>query len=92
MPRSFSRYRDLRRRKIVENRTQLKHLIEKYGFPAGVMFAPNSRAWDDAEIELWLASRPIAGAADAAKPPLRGRAKAQRERARAKAEEASATP
>jgi hypothetical protein len=91
MPRSFSRYRDLKARKIVENRTQLKHLIEKYGFPSGVMLGPNTRAWPDDELELWLSARPVAGAADVAKP-LRGRAKAQRERARAKAEETSATP
>jgi hypothetical protein len=90
MPRSFSRYRDLKARKIVENRTQLKHLIEKYGFPRGVMLTPGARAWLDDEVELWLSSRPVAGGGDVAQP-LRGRAKTQRERARAKAEEASAT-
>jgi hypothetical protein len=91
MPSSFSRYRDFKARKIVENRTQLKHLIEKYGFPRGVMLTPATRAWADDELDAWLASRPVAGGGDVAQP-LRGRAKTQRERARARAEEASATP
>jgi hypothetical protein len=77
------RFRDLKERQIVDSWPQLGNLIEKQGFPRGRMLSANVRAWDEEnEIEPWLASRPIAGAAP------RGAAKAGKGRPR-KAEAAA---
>jgi hypothetical protein len=55
---TFARFPDLKRRGIVNNRVQLARLIKIYGFPAGIKLGPNSRAWDEEEVDAWLSSRP----------------------------------
>jgi hypothetical protein len=58
MPR-WLRFKDLQARGLVKSRPQLKNLQEKFGFPAGRLIGPNTRAWDlQAEVEPWEASRP----------------------------------
>jgi predicted DNA-binding transcriptional regulator AlpA len=52
------RFRDLKARGIVRNYPTLKRWQEKQGFPRGVLLGENTRAWREAEIEAWLASRP----------------------------------
>ena len=80
------RFRDLKERRIVNSWPQLRHLIEKHGFPPGRMFGPNTRAWDEeTEIEPWLENRPTAG------PPRRGAAKVGKGRPRKAASEAVAS-
>jgi predicted DNA-binding transcriptional regulator AlpA len=70
------RFRDLQTRGIASSWAQLRNLVAKYGFPAGFMLAPNSRAWFETEVLDWLANRPTAG------PEPRGAAKAGRGRPR----------
>jgi predicted DNA-binding transcriptional regulator AlpA len=53
------RYRDLKERGIVNNRTTLKNWIRDRGFPPGQLTGPNSRTWGENEIEDYLASRPV---------------------------------
>jgi predicted DNA-binding transcriptional regulator AlpA len=71
------RFRDLQARGIATSWTQLKRLIQEYGFPPGRMLSPNVRVWDEEEeVDPWLASRPVEG------PEPRGAAKAKRDRKR----------
>ncbi len=53
----FLRFPDLKARGIVNNWMTLRRWIEREGFPAGVKLGPNTRAWDAAEVETWIASR-----------------------------------
>jgi predicted DNA-binding transcriptional regulator AlpA len=54
------RYPDLVAKGIVNSRMTLKRLIDTRGFPAGVLITPNARAWDEASVDAWIASRPAA--------------------------------
>jgi predicted DNA-binding transcriptional regulator AlpA len=54
------RYADLERLGIVSNRVTLKNWIRDRGFPLGQLTGPNSRTWDEAEVQEWLDSRPTA--------------------------------
>ena len=53
----YLRYADLVERQIVSNRQTLHRWIRDYGFPAGVLLGPNSRAWDADLVDAWCASR-----------------------------------
>lgn len=53
----YLRYADLVERQIVNNRTTLARWIKDYGFPAGKLLGPNTRAWPDDQIEAWLDAR-----------------------------------
>jgi hypothetical protein len=75
----YLRYADLKARGIVNNRANLGNWIKKYGFPPGQMIGPNTRAWTEAEVEVWLAARPTAKKAWTPKRPC----KADRAEARA---------
>jgi hypothetical protein len=55
---SLLRYADLKARKIIRNRPQLKRLQDLHGFPRGRMFSPNTRTWTEEEIAAWYATRP----------------------------------
>ena len=61
MTTKYLRYGDLVERQIVNNRTTLSRWIRDYGFPAGVLLGPNSRAWPDDQVEAWLEARALAG-------------------------------
>jgi hypothetical protein len=53
------RFRDLKARGIVNNRTTLQNWIRKLGFPPGQLTGPNTRTWDeDTEVNPWIAGRP----------------------------------
>ena len=77
--RNLLRFSDLRERGIVKNRAQLKEMVEKYGFSAGFMLGPNSRAWFEDEVYAYLEALP---SALEAKPPLRGAVRARTEAAK----------
>jgi hypothetical protein len=54
------RYVDLLEAGIVNNRVTLKNWIRDRDFPPGQLTGPNSRTWDEAEVQRWLDSRPTA--------------------------------
>lgn len=54
----YLKFRDLKARGLVNNWVTLKNRIAKFGFPPGRLIGPNTRAWTEAEIEAWIASRP----------------------------------
>jgi hypothetical protein len=55
------RFADLKARGIISNGMTLKRWIDHEGFPPGIRLGPNSRAWDEAKVAEWLASRPSGG-------------------------------
>lgn len=57
---TYVRFEELRRRGIVPNRVTLGNWIRECGFPPGQLLGPNTRAWREDEVEIWLASRPTA--------------------------------
>jgi hypothetical protein len=77
LPHQLYRFNDLKQRRIVESRAQLKKMVERDGFPPGFILTPQIRAWRADEIEQWLASRPTE------QIEARGRAKALKENGRA---------
>lgn len=54
------RYNDLVEMGIVASRMTLWRLIREHGFPEGILITPNARAWDLADVNLWISSRPAA--------------------------------
>jgi len=70
-PLQFLRFADLRERKIVENYPQLRLMIDRYGFPEGVLLSPNRRGWRISEIEQWLSQRPTQSSAYKPQPGQR---------------------
>jgi predicted DNA-binding transcriptional regulator AlpA len=56
----FVRYKDLVAAGIVDSYRQLYNLINDRGFPPGMLLSPNVRAWNVADIEAWLSTRPTA--------------------------------
>jgi predicted DNA-binding transcriptional regulator AlpA len=58
------RFPDLVDRGIVNSRMTLKRLIDNQNFPAGILITPNSRAWDEAAVDEWIAARPTARKTD----------------------------
>jgi predicted DNA-binding transcriptional regulator AlpA len=52
------RYSDLVALGIVANRVTLSAWIKKRGFPPGQLTGPNTRTWDEAEVQAWLDRRP----------------------------------
>jgi len=53
------RFNDLVAKGVVNSRMTLKRLIDNQGFPPGVLITPNSRAWNEAEVDAWIAARPV---------------------------------
>ena len=53
------RYNDLVAKGVVNSRMTLKRLIDTQGFPTGRLITPNSRAWDEEDVDAWIAERPI---------------------------------
>ncbi len=60
MERQYWRFNDLKAREIVRNRTTLARWIKKYGFPAGVLLGPHTRAWPVDQVKAWLDAREAA--------------------------------
>jgi hypothetical protein len=57
--RTYLRYSDLKNRGLVKNRTQLKNMIDNYGFPPGRLLSPNVRAWTDEEVDNYVDNCPV---------------------------------
>jgi predicted DNA-binding transcriptional regulator AlpA len=53
------RFRDLKKRGLVDSWPQLKNLIDNCNFPPGRLISPQVRTWDEQEIADWYASRPV---------------------------------
>ena len=70
------RYNDLVARGVVNSRMTLKRLIDSQDFPPGVLITPNARAWDEAAVDAWVASRPAARKASIRKPVAQSSAQA----------------
>jgi hypothetical protein len=78
---SFS---DLKQAGIVNDWSALKRLVDREGFPPGILLSRNRRVWPETAIIEWLAARPqYVGPAI-----LRGAAKVNAERAQQKRERA----
>jgi Prophage CP4-57 regulatory protein (AlpA) len=71
------RFADLRARGVIASWPMLRRRVERDGFPPGFKLGENTRAWDEAEVEAWIRSRP------ATKQPPRGAAKARQARRKA---------
>jgi predicted DNA-binding transcriptional regulator AlpA len=54
------RFADLVALGVVNNRATLANWTRDRGFPRGQLTGPNSRTWDEAEVQAWLDSRPTA--------------------------------
>jgi predicted DNA-binding transcriptional regulator AlpA len=54
------RYTDLVAKGVVNSRMTLKRLIDNQDFPPGILVTPNSRAWDEGEVDAWIGARPAA--------------------------------
>jgi predicted DNA-binding transcriptional regulator AlpA len=54
------RYKDLVATGICDSYRQLYNMIDNDGFPPGMLLSPNVRAWNVADIEEWLSTRPTA--------------------------------
>jgi len=55
---AFVRFSDIKAANIATSWEQLYRLIDKEGFPPGVMLSPNIRAWPIADVRSWLKHRP----------------------------------
>ena len=55
MSRKYLRYADLVECRIVNNRTTLARWIKDYGFPAGKLLGPNTRAWEESKVYEFIA-------------------------------------
>ena len=66
-------FTDLLNLNIIQNRVTLNNWVRLRGFPRGTLVGPNTRLWDEAEVEAWLASRPKAPKPAPPKPERRGR-------------------
>jgi predicted DNA-binding transcriptional regulator AlpA len=56
----FYRFPDLVAAGLVASRTSLLRLIDKQGFPPGIMTGRNTRVWRVNDIEEWIATRSTA--------------------------------
>jgi predicted DNA-binding transcriptional regulator AlpA len=54
------RYNDLVEKGVVNSRMTLKRLIDSHGFPPGKLITPNARAWEEVEVDAWIANWPVA--------------------------------
>ena len=68
VPVNYLRFADLKARGVVRNWTTLARLVREQGFPAGTRVGAQTRAWEEAEVEAWLASRRIASPAGPPRP------------------------
>jgi predicted DNA-binding transcriptional regulator AlpA len=60
------KFKDLKERQIVNSRMTLARWMQSQGFPQPIHLGPNSRAWDEAEIEAWLKGRRACSSSEAA--------------------------
>ena len=55
----FLRFCDLQDRGLVQSHAGLRHLQVHEGFPLGRLLGPSTRVWTVAEVNEWLANRPV---------------------------------
>jgi hypothetical protein len=55
----FLRFCDLQDRGLAQSHAGLRHLQLHEGFPLGRLLGPSTRVWTVAEVNEWLASRPV---------------------------------
>jgi predicted DNA-binding transcriptional regulator AlpA len=72
------RYNDLVEKGVINSRMTLKRLIDAQGFPRGKLITPNARAWDEAEVDAWIAARPTARKASTRPPAAQSSMQASR--------------
>lgn len=53
------RQADLEQLNISRSASQTKQLIDRYGFPPGIMLSPKIRGWAEDQVAAWLAQRPV---------------------------------
>jgi predicted DNA-binding transcriptional regulator AlpA len=58
MASQYLRFRDLQARGIITSWPILKRRVDHDGFPPGKKVGPNTRIWDEAEVDAWVDSRP----------------------------------
>jgi predicted DNA-binding transcriptional regulator AlpA len=56
----YLRFADLKARGLVRNWATLQNWINHYDFPPGRLITPNNRSWTQAEVDAWIATRPVA--------------------------------
>lgn len=56
--RKLLKFNDLKQRRICENHTRLKELINKQGFPPGFWTGPNTHVWWEDTVLEWLDACP----------------------------------
>ena len=54
----YLRFADLKERGIVNSWTQLRRMINDYGFPAGKKLGPNTTVFGEDLVAAWLDARP----------------------------------
>jgi predicted DNA-binding transcriptional regulator AlpA len=69
MARRFIRFKELKERGVFNDRMDAARKIDA-GFPPPYEMSPNVLAWDDEEVEQWLASRPRRTPKTGAKKPM----------------------
>ena len=55
----FLRLKDLQQRGIAMTHQAVRHMQTHEGFPLGRLLGPGTRVWTVAEINEWLATRPV---------------------------------
>jgi predicted DNA-binding transcriptional regulator AlpA len=55
----FLRLKDLQERGIAMTHQAVRHMQQHEDFPLGRLLGPGTRVWSVAEINAWLASRPV---------------------------------
>ena len=55
----FLRLKDLQERGIAMTHQAVRHMQIHEGFPLGRLLGPGTRVWTVAEINGWLATRPV---------------------------------
>jgi predicted DNA-binding transcriptional regulator AlpA len=82
--RKLVRFAGLKAAGIVDNRVTLQRWIDKLGFPKPIALGENSIAWDEQEIDDWVAKRradrEAKGGARKAKGAMLAEARAARRR------------
>jgi hypothetical protein len=56
---TFLRLKDLQERRIAMTHQAVRHMQIHEGFPLGRLLGPGTRVWTVAEINNWLAGRPV---------------------------------
>jgi predicted DNA-binding transcriptional regulator AlpA len=56
--RPILRFSDLKQRKICNNWSTLRRLVDNCDFPRGFLLGPCQRAWYESDVAQWIENRP----------------------------------